>query len=139
MTAWEYRPPQALLTGRRQGKTTELVDWLVKGKKIDKMPGWSRVLLVADEARVQWTLRNFRKQDLELQARGFKSGLQSLIYRFDAPNRQYFINNVEFAIDDLDDFLSQYFYRLPAVFSMTADTYVREPDLPPLPPKGTWL
>lgn len=38
-----------LVAGRREGKTTKTIRWLLEGHAIDRYPGWSRVIVTATE------------------------------------------------------------------------------------------
>lgn len=53
-----------LMRGRQQGKTHELIEWVLEGVKTDSYPNWSRVLLVHNLQEAD-RLRGFHGQPLD--------------------------------------------------------------------------
>lgn len=51
-----------VIVGERQrGRTTALCRWLMQGKAIDHAPGWSRVIVIYDQAAKAHTIRRLRE------------------------------------------------------------------------------
>lgn len=48
---------QVIVRDRREGKTTELVKWLLEGKEQSPYPQWSRVIVAPTHAMVTYTTR----------------------------------------------------------------------------------
>lgn len=48
---------QVIVRDRRQGKTTELIKWLLEGKEQDVYPHWNRVIVASHQSMVLHTMR----------------------------------------------------------------------------------
>jgi hypothetical protein len=70
---------QALIAERAEGKTTQLVEWLLGGEAIDKWPSWSRVLIVPHVQQMKNVVDRFRVADQELRDRGCPGGLRKSV------------------------------------------------------------
>jgi len=46
-----------MVKGRREGKTTALIDWLFRGKSIPQYPGWNRIIVCTTHAMVRYTTK----------------------------------------------------------------------------------
>lgn len=111
-------------TERGEGKSTELLHWLLRGEPIDAWPTWSRVIVVstAREAR----LLSFHHQKSEhlgelLLARGGPElDTLILVYDSDLPRRRI-LDNVEVAVDNVDLLLAHLLHQMPAVVTMTGE------------------
>jgi hypothetical protein len=116
---------EVLLAQRREGRTTQLMDWLMKGHRITSYPGWSRILVCAHKRQVveltlnagrlaenPWRKCIFTLDDLESAARGaIRPG------------------TVEYAIDDAEQLLWRMLpgrVGLPALISFTGVPYSPE-------------
>jgi hypothetical protein len=93
-----------LVSGRGSGRTTALTAWLAGGHPVDGWPGWSRLLVVADQRMLHWTRDNGRAVDAWLRAHGCSGGLGKVLI---TPNDcRYGMRGlhpvVRFAIDDFD-------------------------------------
>jgi hypothetical protein len=113
-----------VITDRRQtGRTTRLAAWLIWGHEVEGWPGWSRVLVVLDEQRVQHLMHEWCTEGTELH------GLhQTMRERFQPSYGKLIITlrellglrgadrAVEIALDDADAVLTHALHGLrPAV------------------------
>lgn len=46
--------------GRQTGKTTKAVEWVRRGCRTHRSPGWSRVLLVSTTTEARWVCQEFK-------------------------------------------------------------------------------
>ena len=133
---------QVIVRGRNEGKTTELIEWLLEGKQQEGYPGWSRAIVCttptmimvcdrmikerahAGSIRFDQMLKGANTSQAELDRivndiRKSVWGLRD--YRFNASGMRQF----EFAIDDAEMLLSEILVgRQPSVITMTGELYV---------------
>jgi hypothetical protein len=128
---------------RRQGKTTHLLQWMLKGKQLDDYPGWSRALVChshVEVVRVTGILRHFVAGQIgqgwypELveapqMDKQFDRALADLhkavwsveelegVFRHLAPSADF-----EYAIDNID-FMFNGNYRRPSFIAITGELY----------------
>jgi hypothetical protein len=109
-----------LLAGRREGKTTRLVEWLLQGEQIEPWPGWSRVLVVATADRIDPIRDNFRAADQELREKGCAGGLGKVVLSAGSyALHRLRLSDVEVAVDSAEDLITQQLGFRPDVVSMT--------------------
>lgn len=107
---------KALVLHRQEGKTTQLMDWVKDGVRVEGYPGWSRVAVVTDRRchdrlkTVYWNLvEDFDHRvytQMELQRGNFTG------------------HNTAYRLDDLDSFLFKSFPGLNIDgFTMTGSTW----------------
>lgn len=124
--AHELRERQGLrvvLAGRREGKTTRLIEWLLGGEPIDKWPSWSRVL-IAHKDHLRYLREEFRAADAELRDRGCPGGLGKVILTHgDYALTRLRLSDVEVAVDNADLLIAQQIGLTPDVISMTAELF----------------
>lgn len=107
-----------IVGGRRQGKTTQLLEWLREAKATNSYPYWDRVLLVHSTRRAQDLRIDLRR---EAEAKGVaNSGLYyNLVYSFEEWKKACLgTGPVDIAVDDLDFLLSSYFRQTPKLVSI---------------------
>lgn len=119
---------RAILAERQDGKTTQLVNWLLGGEPIDKWPSWSRVLIVPTAAQMKVVADRFPLVDQELRDRGCQGGLQKIIL----PVGGYALTrlrlaDVEVAVDNAEDLIAQQLGFRPDLVSMTGSVFGPQP------------
>jgi hypothetical protein len=136
-----------IVRDRREGKTTELIKWLLEGKAQEGYPGWSRVIVEPTKGMVVhadrmlkrhiadtgWVPRVDQMLDGRLTTKDAEHRVLADVrkaiwgmsdFNFNAVGRRDF----EFAVDDLDQFISERFnYRMPTVITMTGELYGQHP------------
>jgi hypothetical protein len=121
--AHDYREREGLrvvLAGRREGKTTRLVEWLLGGESIDPWPCWSRVLITHKDS-LSFILGEFDAADHELRKRGCTGGLGKVVLTVgDYALTRLRLADVEVAVDNADELIAQQLGLMPDVISMTA-------------------
>ena len=92
---------EILFTGRQEGKTTRLMNWVNDGERIEGYPGWSRVAIVPNRAR-----HNDIKRMYWNELEDFDHRVYTLleIQQGHFPNR-----DTSYRLDDLDEFLTIFF------------------------------
>jgi hypothetical protein len=109
-----------LLAGRREGKTTQLIEWLLQGESIEPWPGWSRVLIVTTAKLIDPIRDNFRAADQQLRDRGCVGGLGKVVLSVGSyPLHRLRLSDVEVAVDNAEDLITQQLGFRPDVVSMT--------------------
>lgn len=111
-----------LVLGHAEGKTTQLVQWLIGGEVVDGWPGWSRVLVVANGDRVR-SIHNgvtFHQQNLELREAGCEGGLGKVVITIAEWTRMIRqTRDVQWALDDAEELIRMQFGALPTAMTMT--------------------
>jgi len=117
---------RALVADRQEGKTTQLVEWLLGGEPIEAWPSWSRLLVVTSEQRYSYILDRFHVASRELESKGCPGGLGKVVVsaNFDKFVIQRMrLADVEVAVDDVEELIAQQLGFLPDVVSMTAKPF----------------
>lgn len=87
---------RVFVSGRRHGKTTAAIDWLLAGHRIYTYPGWSRILVCASESALH---------DVVLR-RGLPHPASKCVFTIEelhsAARGAIVPGTVEYAVDDLD-------------------------------------
>lgn len=94
-----FEGPQILGGGRQSGKTTRLLNWVAAGEKIDRYPGWSRVLVVHSIDEVL-RLRSIIRMDPEHPL--FEDDPHRVYSLEEWRSAHNVAHDVEVAIDNLD-------------------------------------
>lgn len=119
-TLRERQGLRVALAGRREGKTTRLIEWLLGGEPIDRWPSWSRVLIVHQD-HLNYIRGEFRAADAELRERGCPGGLgKAVLTHGDYALTRLRLADVEVAVDNAEDLIAQQLGFLPDLISMTA-------------------
>jgi hypothetical protein len=120
-TLRERQGLRVVLAGKREGKTTRLIEWLLGGELIDKWPSWSRVLITSKHA-LPYILGEFDAADSELRKRGCPGGLGKVVLTVgDYALTRLRLADVEVAVDNADELIAQQLGLTPDVISMTAE------------------
>lgn len=117
---------RVVLTERQQGKTTQLVEWLLGGEPIDAWPSWSRVLIVHDSRRLTYILDHFRAEQQELFRKGCPGGLGKIVMgggRDGFVVQRLRLADVEVAVDDAEELIRQQLGFMPDIISMTGTPF----------------
>ena len=111
---------KALVLHRREGKTTQLLDWVKGGVRVEGYPGWSRVAVVIDRRR---------HDRLKHQYWGEMEGFDHRVYTLTEIQRGHFTGfHTAYRLDDLDAFLFNFFPGLNIDgFTMTGSTWASHP------------
>lgn len=114
---------KVLTTERGEGKSTELLHWLLRGDPRDHWPGWSRVIVVSTSREAR--LLAFHHQRSEylhelMLARGGPE-LDKLILVYGSDVRPHLLDRVEVAVDNVDLLLAGLLFKTPAVITMTGE------------------
>jgi hypothetical protein len=120
---------KVLLTGRGEGKTTALMDWVKGGVRVEPYPGWSRVGIVITERLYL---------DMKRQYWGEVEDFDHRIYQIDEFQRGKFPTNrkTAYRIDNLEMLIYGEFhipgmggtFRIPNLdgFTMTGEKWEEE-------------
>jgi hypothetical protein len=117
---------RALVAERQEGKTTQLVEWLLGGEPIEAWPSWNRLLVVVNEQRYAYVLDRFGAASRKLEEKGCAGGLGKVVVsaNFDKFVIQRMrLADVEVAVDDAEELIAQQLGFLPDVVSMTAKSF----------------
>lgn len=113
---------EIVVGGRGTGRTTTLCKWLMQGKPQGNA-GWSRVILVANDAQRRWCLQtlhevadNWSHEAAKLRVLALLPELVMLTGQARSTLRG---QKVEIAVDNLDDVLISMFGQLPEAVSTT--------------------
>lgn len=136
---------QVIVRDRREGKTTELIKWLLGGNLQRPYPQWNRVLVCAHRTAVVRVVREVRRYIEEHNWDACAKSdphLGTLCEAVHASTINEVAKNVwgmsdfehnirgnrpfEYAIDDLDFFLRNTFRSQPSVIAMTGES-IRDP------------
>ena len=118
----------AVLADRREGKTTQLVDWLTHGEPIDAWPSWSRVLIVPDGQQLDDITRRFTVAAQTLRDKGCKGGLGKVVLTVGSyALTRLRLADVEVAVDNADHLIEQAIGLRPDMVSMTGSVYGAQP------------
>jgi hypothetical protein len=109
-----------LLAGRQEGKTTRLIEWLLQGERIDSWPSWSRVLIVAEARQIEPIRSNYTAADQQLREQGCVGGLGKVVLSVGSYSlHRLRLSDVEVAVDNAEDLITQQLGFRPDVVSMT--------------------
>jgi hypothetical protein len=118
----------ALLAERQEGKTTQLIDWLLDGETIDKWPSWSRVLIVPNPRQMEDIVSRFRAADQELRDKGCPGGLGKVILTAGGyALTRLRLADVEVAVDNAEMLIEQQLGLRPDLVSMTGSVFGPQP------------
>lgn len=109
--------PAVLVTGRRKGKTTELMGWLIDGEPVLAWPHWSRGIIVADQRRADWLVRNLHVIRILLDHRNVD--MRNLLMVPDQHGRRAAAKDTEFAVDDAEQILADLLGVQPTALTIT--------------------
>lgn len=119
---------RAILAERAEGKTTQLIDWLLGGEAIDKWPSWSRVLIVPHVRQMENVVDRFTVADQELRDRGCPGGLQKIVLSAGGyALTRLRLADVEVAVDNAEDLIEQQLGLRPDMVSMTGSVFGAQP------------
>jgi hypothetical protein len=119
---------RALLAERQEGKTTQLVDWLVDGDPIDKWPSWSRVLIVPEKQQLMNIVSRFQVANHALRDKGCPGGLQKVILTAGGyALTRLRLADVEVAVDNAEQLIEMQLGIRPDLVSMTGSVFGAEP------------
>lgn len=106
---------QYLIAERQEGKTTALVEWVKRGVRTSRYPGWSRVLICANMQRAD-LLRGGDPSDPN-----HPTGLeyQQVFYLEEWRKARITDPDVEIALDDADYILEEMLRKPIALVSLT--------------------
>jgi len=108
---------KALILHRQEGKTTQLMDWVKDGVRVEGYPGWSRVAVVIQRHRLDRLKRQYWAEMADFDHR---------VYTLEEVQRGHFRDqyNTAYRLDDLDAFM---FYFFPGLnidgFTMTGSLW----------------
>lgn len=112
-----------IVAGRRQGKTTQLLEWLKEAKRTDSYPFWDRVLLVH-------TTREAQRLRIDLRTEAEEKGIEdsglyyNLVYSYEEWKGAYLgVCPVDIAVDNLDFLISHHFGQTPKLVSIHGRPY----------------
>lgn len=111
-----------IIGGRREGKTTKLLEWLNGAQRRPYYPFWDRVLLVHTTDRAQHLRIGLRK-DAELKGIEDSSLYYNLVYSFEEWKGARLGGDVEIAVDDVDLLINRYFGQTPRLIALHCVTY----------------
>lgn len=121
---------KVFVTGRRMGKTSALVAWLLKGQPIPEYPGWSRAIVCANHATVVHTTRMVRDAMEAQNITGDERWICDMrkavwsVGDLSTALRGAAVNKVEFAFDNAELVLEYYLSgRKPAIITMTGELF----------------
>lgn len=118
----------AVLADRQEGKTTQLVDWLVHGEPIDVWPSWSRVLIVPEARQLEDLVSRFRVADQTLRDKGCAGGLGKVVLTVGSYTlTRLRLADVEVAVDNADHLIEQALGLRPDLISMTGSVFGAQP------------
>lgn len=126
---------EVIVRGRQEGKSTELVRWLICGMPLEKYPYWSRAIVCCDQQQVKAVRRMVDLATLTWN-RIERSALQAAVWgllQLQESTLGHNLKEVEFAIDDFD-LLMSYSLRVPytpSIVTMTGELW--SPSLPLIP------
>ena len=121
---------QALIAERQEGKTTQLIEWLLGGQLIDMWPSWSRVLIVPSSQQMKYLVHQFDAADQELRDKGCPGGLQKVVLTVGSyALTRLRLADVEVAVDNAEELIEQQLGLRPDVVSMTG-TLLDRPHAP---------
>lgn len=112
--------PLLIARPRYRGKTSELIQWLVNGRRVDGWPGWSRLIVVADSNRQLTMMGTWNHQVHPLVPGGLG---KTVITAPELHNRipgMRINQGIEVGFDDVDAVLWATLGILPDVMTMTA-------------------
>jgi hypothetical protein len=94
-----------LVAGRREGRTTALLAWLLAGEPTDHWMTWSRVVLIPGHDMLMYTRDHFPDVDHELRERGCRGGLGKVLLSPGDVERGMWSrwDGLELAVDDGDE------------------------------------
>lgn len=134
---------QVIVRDRREGKTTELIKWLLQGKEQTTYPYWDRVIVSVSSAKMVATttemILTYIKEtnwnpceqmlahvDCETQHQGILTDVRKAVWSMS----DYYLNErgnrgFEFAVDDIDLAWERgyRFLRQPALITLTGKLY----------------
>lgn len=120
--------PRAVLAERQEGKTTQLVEWLIGGEPIDAWPSWSRVLIVPDPRQMDDLVSRFKVADQTLRDKGCRGGLPKVILTVGSyALTRLRLADVEVAVDNADHLIEQAIGLVPDLVSMTGSVFGAQP------------
>lgn len=109
--------PVVLVTGRREGKSSELMGWLIEGETVLAWPHWSRGIIVADQRRADWLVRQ------NVVVRSYLDRLNVDMRNLFTVPGQYgsraAAQDTEFAVDDAETILANLLGLDPVVLTLT--------------------
>ena len=107
---------KALVLHRQEGKTTQLMDWVKDGVRVEGYPGWSRVVVVIDRQRHDRLKHQYWDEMEDFDHR---------VYTLREIQTGHFTGfHTAYRLDDLDAFLPVFFPGLLLDgFTMTASSW----------------
>lgn len=115
---------RALIAERQEGKTTQLIEWLLGGEPIDKWPAWSRVLIVPNPRQMEYIVDRFKTADRELRDKGCPGGLQKVVLTAGGYGlTRLRLADVEVAVDNAEELIEQQLGLRPDIVSMTGSVF----------------
>lgn len=116
-----------VLAGRREGKTTRLIEWALQGRPLDAWPNWNRLILVATRRECENAILDFEWADRLLRERGGPA-LAKIVLSADRDDyalrtRLRLRSDITVAMDNVEGWLHAQLGFIPAVMSMTGHIY----------------
>lgn len=119
---------QAVLAERQEGKTTQLIEWLVNGEPLDVWPSWSRVLIVPTPEQMSDIVHRFQVADQTLRGKGCPGGLGKVVLTVGSYQlTRLRLADVEVAVDNADHLIEQALGLRPDLVSMTGSVFGAQP------------
>lgn len=116
---------KVLATERQEGKTTELLSWLLGGESINLWPSWSRVIIVDTTSEALHLTQHHPAgiaTDYLLRQKGGPV-LSKLVLVYDkdqyAIRSRLHLANVEVGVDNVDHLLHRLLHQMPAYVTLT--------------------
>lgn len=130
---------QVIVRDRQQGKTTDLVAWLLQGERRTNYPNWSRVILVHSNVLVAHTSNQVGRalqalpgtwfcercpihlaEQCEAYHEKLSADIRKAVWSFSDYSHNAHGRDFEYAIDNLDAWISMTFHgKGPAIVAMT--------------------
>jgi hypothetical protein len=126
--------PMVIARPRGRGKTSELIQWLVNGHLVQGWPGWSRLIVVADERMQKSMMDTWNHQVRPLVPGGLGKVVITAAELHNRVPGTRINQGIQVAFDDIDALLWATLGLLPDVMTMTARPVASLPGPDPRPP-----
>lgn len=118
---------RVVVAGRRGGKTTRMVAWLLEGHAIDTYPGWSRAIVCANTTQVISTARMVREATKDWPESRSLWDLRKAIWSVDdlrSVMRGMKLDDFEYVVDNADMILMRALgaNKEPSTITMTGES-----------------
>lgn len=112
--------PMVLARPRQNGKTSELIQWLINGHRVEDWPGWSRVIVTPTTHQQKIMLNRWAQQVDPLIPGGLSKVVITAAELHNRAPGKRIQASIEIGFDDVDTFLWSTLSVLPDVITMTA-------------------